>query len=390
MKKTRMKIVLVPDSFKGTMSSTDVCDIMQKAILEAVPDAEIISIPIADGGEGTVASFLYAIGGEKITIETIGPFGEKVNSSYGQLENSTAIIEMAEAAGLPLVNKKLNVMDTTTYGVGELILHALEAGNKKIIIGLGGSATNDGGAGACSALGIKFLDALGNAFIPVGGTLRDIKSIDLSGINPLVNEAEILLMSDIDNPMCGPNGAAHVFGPQKGANEDEINILDEGLKNFAEIVRRDSGISILELPGSGSAGGMGGGFVGLLGGELEMGIDLLLDAVNFKQIIKDADIVFSGEGKIDAQSLRGKVVIGVAKRTKSAKVPLIAVVGDIAGDMSSSYELGLSAITSINRLAEPYEKAKLHAKEDLYLTVIEIMRMLNLGQKLGEFHFILK
>ncbi|MGI6545460.1 MAG: glycerate kinase [Fastidiosipilaceae bacterium] len=370
------KIILIPDSFKGTMSSIEVCEIMEKSIKSFLPKCDVVSIPVADGGEGTVDALVAAVGGEKIYTEVTGPKHKPVKSFFGLLNTGEAVIEMAAAAGLPMMGDELDVMNSTSFGVGELIIKALEKGRNKIVLGIGGSATNDGGAGAAAALGVRFLDKNGNPFVPVGATLKDIESIDTNQIHPNLKQTSIKIMSDINNPLCGENGAAAVFGAQKGATKEMMQELDEGLRHFSEIVKRDIKVDILNLPGAGAAGGMGGGIHALFDAELEMGIDVVLDVVKFEDLLKDTALVFSGEGKIDSQSLGGKVVIGIAKRTKKMHVPLIAVVGDIADDMNEAYEYGVSAIVSINRVALPYKKVKIRAESDLKLTVDEIMRLL--------------
>ncbi len=371
------KVLLIPDSFKGTMSSMDVCRIMEKAVFTHYPDAKVVSIPVADGGEGSVDSFLAAVGGKKIWLNVKGPYLEEIRAFYGLLPDNTAVVEMAAAAGLPLVGDNKNAEKTTTYGVGQLIEHAAQSGCKKVIIGLGGSATNDGGVGAAAALGVLFKNKERNSFIPVGETLCQIDSIDVSGLNPLLRDIEIVTMCDIDNPLCGPHGAAFVFAPQKGADESMVKILDANLAHLAKIIKRDLGKDIAALSGAGAAGGMGAGMVAFLDSPLQMGIETVLEAVHFDDLLAETDLVVSGEGKIDAQSLRGKVIIGVARRTKKKGVPLIAVVGDIGDDIEEAYEQGISAIFSINRLALPFAEAKLRCKKDLALTMDNLMRFLS-------------
>ncbi|NLK87259.1 MAG: glycerate kinase [Clostridiaceae bacterium] len=370
------KILLIPDSFKGTMSSSEICAIMKKAIHSYYPKADVVSIPVADGGEGSVDSFLAALGGERIAVKVKGPYLEDMESFYGILPDNTAVIEMAAAAGLPLVGENRQAGKTSTYGVGQLILHAARSGCKKIIVGLGGSSTNDGGCGAAAAAGIVFRDASGDPFVPVGETLSNISSIDISGLDPEVAQAEIITMCDIDNPLCGPNGAAYVFGPQKGADEALVKILDENLLHMAVVIKRDLGKEIAEMPGAGAAGGMGGGMAAFFDSRLQMGIETVLDTVGFDSLLEGADLVFSGEGKIDFQSLRGKVVIGVARRTKKAGVPLIAIVGDIGDNVENAYNEGVTAIFSINRVAVPFREAKLRCRDDLFLTMDNLMRFM--------------
>jgi len=372
------KVLLIPDSFKGTMSSSDICGIMGKAIHTYYPDTEVISIPVADGGEGSVDSFLASVGGKKVTVNVKGPYFEDIQSFYGILPDHTAVIEMAAAAGLPLVGDNKHAEKTTTYGVGQLIEHAAKAGCRKIILGLGGSATNEGGTGAAAALGVCFKDAAGKSFIPVGETLSDIASIDVSGISSALTGVEIITMCDIDNPLCGSQGASAVFGPQKGADAAMVQMLDTSLAHMAEVVKKDLGRDIINLPGAGAAGGMGGGMVAFFNSRLQMGIETVLDIVQFDSLLQDTDMVFSGEGKIDFQSLRGKVVIGVAHRTKKKGVPLIAIVGDIGDDIEGAYDEGVSAIFSINRVAIPFKEAKLRCESDLALTMDNLMRFISL------------
>ncbi|MBW7571339.1 glycerate kinase family protein [Caproiciproducens faecalis] len=375
------KILLIPDSYKGTMSSREICAIMEKSIHSFFPDTEVVSIPVADGGEGSVDSFLSAVGGDKVELTVKGPYFEDIRSFYGRIHDSIAVVEMAAAAGLPLVEDHKHAEQTTTYGVGQLIEHAARAGCKKIIVGLGGSATNDGGAGAAAALGICFKNAEGKSFIPVGGTLDQIVSIDASGISPYLAGVEVVTMCDIDNLLCGPQGASAVFGPQKGADEDMVKLLDANLAHLAEIVKRDLGKDVANLKGAGAAGGMGAGMVAFFGSKLQMGIETVLDTVGFDSLLKGADLVFSGEGKIDFQSLCGKVIIGVAHRAKKKNVPLIAVVGDIGNQIEEVYKEGVNAVFSINRVAVPFTEARLRSKSDLRLTMDSIMRLLTLKNR---------
>ena len=368
------KFVLIPDSFKGTMASGEICDIMKKEISNYYPDAEVVSIPVADGGEGSVDSFLTAVGGKKIALTVKGPYMEDMQSFYGVLESGTAIIEMAACAGLPLVEDNKNPELTTTFGVGQLMMHAAKSGYKRIIVGLGGSCTNDSGAGAASACGIKFYNEDDVEFIPTGGTLIKVKRIDASELCPELKSAQITTMCDIDNPLYGPNGAAYIFAPQKGADPTMVASLDEGLKAFAGVVSGQLHIDISTTPGAGAAGGMGGGMLAFFDSTLQMGIETVLDTVNFDTLAKGADMIFTGEGKIDGQSLRGKVVIGVARRCKILKVPVTAIVGDIGDSIESAYDEGVSAIFSINRVAVDFKQAKSRSKSDLALTMNNLMR----------------
>ena len=367
-------ILLIPDSFKGTMSSEQICSIMDRAIKRHYPEAKVTSIPVADGGEGSVDAFLQALGGEKKTLTVQGPFALPMESFYGIIKKDTAVIEMASCAGLPLVGDDLHPDKTTTYGVGELILDAVRQGCKHIIVGLGGSSTNDGGCGAAAACGVVFKDKDGNSFVPTGGTMNQVASIDVSKLDPALKGIDITTMCDIDNPFYGPTGAAYIFGPQKGADEQMVKILDANLQSLAAVIQKDCNIDVQAIPGSGAAGGMGGGMAAFFGSRLQMGIETVLETVNFDNLLQDADLVLTGEGKIDGQSLRGKVVIGVARRAKRAEVPVLAIVGDIGDDVEGAYDEGVSGIFSINRVAVEFKKAKPRAPQDMEKTIDNLMR----------------
>ena len=370
------KAVLIPDSFKGTMSSEKIISIMKERILHYHPGCTIVPIPVADGGEGSVDAFLTALGGEKIKVKTKGPWGETVDSFYGLLPDGTAVIEMAASAGLPQVGDRKDPSKTTTYGVGELILAAARNGAKRLVIGLGGSATNDAGCGAAAACGVSFYDKEGKSFVPVGGTLDRIERIDLSTMDESVKALPITAMCDIDNPFYGPTGAAAVFGPQKGADEKMVKELDSKMKSLAGVIEKDLGIKIQEIAGSGAAGGMGGGMKAFFGARMQMGIETVLEITGFENLAEGADMIFSGEGKIDSQSLRGKVVIGVARKAKKMGIPVIAVVGDIGDNIEAAYDEGVTGIFSTNRVAVPYKEARLRAKSDMSLTMDNILRFM--------------
>ncbi|MDR3085194.1 MAG: glycerate kinase [Christensenellaceae bacterium] len=372
------KALLVPDSFKGTLSSAEICSILRERILFHFPDAEVVSVPVADGGEGSVDAFLAAMGGEKVVLPVCGPFpGEETQGFYGLVDGGrTAVIEMAACAGLPLVDGRLQPDQTTTYGVGQLIADALSRGVRKLILGLGGSATNDMGCGAAAALGARFFDENKKSFVPTGGTLANIQSIDVSGLNPALSKVEFIAMCDVDNPLCGPRGAAAVFGPQKGANEALVRLLDEGLRVAAGAARQSLGLDLIDMPGAGAAGGFGYGSAAFLGAKLRMGIDTVLDTVDFARLVQGADYVFSGEGKLDSQSLRGKVVLGVARAAKKSGVPVIDIVGDIADGIEAVYDEGVIGVFSTNRLAVNFSVAKKRAREDLRLTADNLLRFL--------------
>ncbi|MFA5514194.1 MAG: glycerate kinase [Sphaerochaetaceae bacterium] len=374
------KVITIVDSFKGTMSSSQINQIVKEAVLSFYTDAEVISVAVADGGEGTVEAFLMPLGGEKVAVEVTGPYFEKMESYYGITDDKTAIIEMASCCGLPLVIGRENPGETTTFGLGGMILDAAKKGCKKIIVGLGGSATNDGGVGAAAAVGFKFIDRENKSFIPVGKTLNQIDKIESGAVNPLLKDVEIITMSDVENPLYGLQGAAYIFAPQKGADSQMVKELDDNLRKLALLIKRDLKIDISSLKGGGAAGGCGSAMVAFFNSKLEMGIEVLLDTIEFDSLIKDADFIFTGEGKIDTQSLRGKVVSGVAKRAKRNNIPLIALVGDIGDDIQEFYDMGVSAIFSINRVAKEYKEVANRAPSDLKLTLDNLMRFL---QRLG-------
>lgn len=371
-----MKFVLIPDSFKGTMSSKEICDIMAERITAHVDGAEIVALPVADGGEGSVDSFLSAVEGEKKYATVTGVFGEPMEGYYALIdEGKTAVIEMACCAGLPLAEGRLNPCTATTFGVGELLLAAAKEEVEHIILGLGGSATNDGGCGAAAALGVRFLDKNQHEFVPTGGTLADIESVDVSGISPLLKDIKITVMCDIDNPMYGENGAAYIFAPQKGADAATTKLLDNGLRHLDGVIRSSLGKDVSSLPGGGAAGAMGAGMAVFFDATLKMGIDVVLDTVNFDEQIKGADLIFTGEGKIDSQSLRGKVVLGVARRVKAqAGAPVVAVVGSIGEGISPAYDEGVSAIFSINTQAMGFESSRHLSNENLRTTMDNLLR----------------
>lgn len=371
------RYVLIPDSFKGTISSVEICRIVSEAIRAQDPEAAVCAIPVADGGEGTVDAFLAALGGECVEMICKGPYGKDMSAHYAMLPDGTAVIEMAMAAGLPLVGETRNPEKTTTYGVGQMIAHALHNGAGKIVLGLGGSATNDGGCGAAAALGVQFFNKDGKTFVPIGGTLKDICHISTDKMDSLVRSTPFFTMCDIDNPLCGENGASAIFGPQKGADSAMVKRLDSGLQHLAAVIRQDLGLDILDLPGSGAAGGFGGGSVAFFSSRLQMGINIILDMANFDQQAADADLVITGEGKLDSQSLRGKVVIGVARRAKALGVPVVALVGGCETDIAALYDEGVCGVFPINPLPAPFEEVKHQVRDNLRFTADNLFHFIN-------------
>lgn len=369
------KIIIAPDSFKGTLSSVQVCQFIQAAAQEVFPACEVLSVPIADGGEGSVDCMLAAAGGKRCFCTVTGPLFSPVRAYYGRLNGGAAVVETAACAGLPLVQEP-SPLHTTTYGVGELIAEAAHRGAEQIYVGLGGSATNDGGCGMAAALGARFYNARGEAFVPVGGTLGDVARIDVTGIDKRIAGLEITAMCDIENPLFGPRGAAYVFGPQKGADTAAVELLDAGLRHLAATAARDIGINCAEEPGAGAAGGLGFGMRAFLGARLRSGIDTALEASGFDVLLQDVDLVVTGEGRLDAQSGMGKAVGGVALLAKRAGVPVVALAGGIAAD---SALLGLDAAFSINRLPEPLSVSGVKSGDNLYRTALELFRLIRLS-----------
>lgn len=372
-----VKFLIIPDSFKGTLSSIEVCDTIENEIKTVFPNAIIKVIPVADGGEGSVDAFLLGLKGEKVYAEVSDPFFKKMNAFYGIIdEGKTAVIEMAACAGLPLVGDKKDPRLTTTYGVGELVLDAIDKGVEKVILGIGGSATNDGGTGFAAALGVKFFNKDDEEFIPTGGTVKDIVRIDKSNLNPKLKQVELVTMCDIDNPLYGPEGASHVFGPQKGADPEMVLFLDAGLKHLSEVVKESLNIDDANFKGAGAAGGLGYGAKVFADSKIQMGIETVLDAMSFDEVAQEVDYIITGEGQMDFQSLRGKVAIGVARRAKDFKAKVIAVVGALRGNAQDYHEESIDDIVVTNYLDLSFEELKPRAKEDLAYTVGKYLQAL--------------
>lgn len=344
-----MKIVIAPQGFKGNLTALEVARAIEAGVKRIAPDALTVLKPMADGGEGTVQALVDATGGEIITTGVTGPLGEPVNAHWGILNDRvTAVIEMAAASGLPLVPpEKRNPLITTTYGTGELILAALDKGCRKLIIGIGGSATNDGGAGMAQALGARFLDASGKELAPGGAALADLAHIDVTNLDPRLAGFEVTLACDVNNPLCGPRGASAIYGPQKGATTELVAQLDAALAHYADVVRKDLGIDVQNVAGAGAAGGLGLGLMVFLKARLIPGIDVVIEATNLVADLMGADLVFTAEGRIDCQSAMGKVPTGVALKAKQFGSPVIALAGEVADDCRVVYEQGIDAVLSI-------------------------------------------
>lgn len=372
------KVIIIPDSFKGTLSAKQICRILKEKVHQQFPACEVVTVPVADGGEGSVDCFLEALGGRKETVQVHGPYMELMEAEYGILSDGTAVVEMSSCAGLPLVEDRKNPKKTTTYGVGELILAAAKAGSKRIITGLGGSCTNDGGCGMAAALGIRFYDAQDREFVPTGGTLKEIRRIDMSRREKLLDQIELLAMCDITNPLTGPEGAAHVFSPQKGADEGMIQELEAGMVHYASILEQTVQIpKIRELPGGGAAGGMGTGMAALLGAKLIPGIQAVLDTVQIDTLAEHADLILTGEGKIDSQSIHGKVLSGIARRGKALGIPVVAIAGGIDREaLPELYRDGLTAAFSINQLPEDFSVSRGKSMENLETEMENLLRLI--------------
>ena len=344
-----MKVVIAPDSYKGCLSALEVAKAMERGVLSVFPSAEVRKIPIADGGEGTVAALVTATNGQLRQAEVTDPLGNKISAHWGVLgDGRTAVIEMAAASGLPLVPKeKRDPRVTTTYGTGELIKAALADGLAKIIIGIGGSATNDGGTGMARALGVRFLDAAGQEVAAGGGSLAEICQIDTTGLDPRLKNTEIVVACDVDNPLCGTRGASAVFGPQKGATPEMVQQLDAGLAKYASCARQATGRDVAEKAGAGAAGGLGAGLMFFTPAQLKPGVEIVLDAVGFSDIVRDADFVITGEGRTDFQTAFGKAPVGVAKVAKTHGAPVFCISGGLGDGAEDVLAQGIDAVMSI-------------------------------------------
>ena len=344
-----MKVVIAPDSYKGCLSALEVAKAMERGVLSVFPSAEVRKIPIADGGEGTVAALVTATNGQLRQAEVTDPLGNKISAHWGVLgDGRTAVIEMAAASGLPLVPKeKRDPRVTTTYGTGELIKAALADGLAKIIIGIGGSATNDGGTGMARALGVRFLDAAGQEVAAGGGSLAEICQIDTTGLDPRLKNTEIVVACDVDNPLCGTRGASAVFGPQKGATPEMVQKMDAGLAKYASCARQATGRDVAEKAGAGAAGGLGAGLMFFTPAQLKPGVEIVLDAVGFSDIVRDADFVITGEGRTDFQTAFGKAPVGVAKVAKTHGAPVFCISGGLGEGADDVLAQGIDAVMSI-------------------------------------------
>lgn len=344
-----MKIVIAPDSFKESLTALEAANAAEEGFKKVFPCAEIVKLPMADGGEGLVHSLVSSLFGKIIPQEVTGPLGKKVEAFFGLIHNGkTAVIEMAAAAGLHLVPRsERNPLLTTTYGVGELILAALDQGVERIIVGLGGSATNDGGAGLAQALGVRILDENGNEIEFGGGGLSAVSSIDLAGLDPRLSQITIEAACDVTNPLLGPEGASAVFGPQKGATPEMVGLLDRNLGRFADVIEQYLGKDVRNVPGAGAAGGLGAGLLAFLSCRLRKGVEIVIEATGLEKQVQDADLLITGEGKIDSQTVYGKTPAGVAAVGKKYDVPVVALAGTLGAGFETVYDHGIDAVFSI-------------------------------------------
>lgn len=377
-----MKIVIAPDSFKESLTAIEVASAIESGWKEIIPDAEYVKVPLADGGEGTTQSLVDATGGRIIYQEVTGPLGIPVQGFYGILgDGETAVIEMAAASGLDFVPREMrNPLITTTWGVGELVRSALDTGAKKIILGLGGSATNDGGAGMMQALGVKLLNDHNEQVGYGGATLETLVKIDTSEMDPRLKDTTFIVACDVDNPLTGNDGASAVFGPQKGATSQDVEQLDKALSNFAAIIKESVGIDVNVMKGAGSAGGLGAGVKAFLNSELKSGIDIVIEATGLKDIVSDADLVITGEGRIDSQTIHGKTPIGVAKTAREFGVPVIGIAGCITPDSNIVHSHGIDALFPIVPQIVTIEEALQTGRQNIERTSRNIAQIYNLGR----------
>lgn len=343
-----MRIVIAPDSYKGSLLATEVCDIVEGAILKIMPTAEIVKIPLSDGGEGLVEVLVRHQAGEMVRIRTKDPLFREITAAYGILNGGVAVIEMSAASGLPLLAPdEHNPLKTSTYGTGEMIADAINRGCRKIILGLGGSATNDGGLGVANALGVRFYDQNMELLAPIGENLSRVTTIDTSLMEPLLQEVEIIIACDVENVLCGIQGAAAIYGPQKGANSEMVAFLDQGLQTFGRLLEKKTAKNLVALKGIGAGGGMALPLVALLKAQLKSGLDIVLDQIEFDSVISGADMIITGEGKTDAQSVMGKVISGVGKRGKKQNIPVVVISGSLDDGYEVIYNCGVVAAFAI-------------------------------------------
>lgn len=375
-----MKIMIASDSYKGSLSSLEVAQNIQKGVLEVFPDSEFEVLAMADGGEGTVEALMDSLHGTYQQIECMNPLYEKINATYGVFHDNCAIIEMASASGLPLVKEK-KIRQANTFGTGQLILDALNKGYRTIYIGIGGSATNDGGIGMAHALGVRFYDSQHQLLSPIPQNLPLIDTIDSSSLDARIQDTQIIVMCDVDNPLCGKKGASYIYGPQKGATQEDILFLDHGLQNLADVCQQTGYQNFQNVAGAGAAGGLGFGLMTFLNAKLQNGIKTILDIVHFDERIQGCQLVITGEGRIDHQSIYGKVPTGVALAAKKHHIPTIAIVGSIGENLGQIYDYIDTIESSVNHPCS-LEDALKNAGDHVYQASIRMMKAIQLGKKI--------
>ena len=380
-----MKFLFASDSFKGSLTAIEICDILEKVVHRHFPGAETVSVPVADGGEGTVDALLRAMGGKRMQVKVTGPLFEEETAEWGLLpDGKTAVMEMAQASGLPYVPAdQKDPRNATSLGTGEMIADALKKGVRSILIGIGGSATNDGGIGMLTALGAKFIDAEGKPVKPIGGEMKNVAQADFSGLLPELKETEITVICDVTNPLLGENGATFIYGPQKGAVPEIRDELEAGMAHYAQVVNAEIGGDIVSFPGAGAAGGLGAALGGVLGAKLKSGIDAVLDAVNFEEKLQGVSLAVTGEGRIDGQSVRfGKVPVGVAKRCAAQGIPTLAIVGGIGDGAEGLFDLCESTIQTTVSGPMSLEKAIENAPKLYENAADRLFRAVKIGMKI--------
>ena len=377
-----MKIVIAPDSFKESLTALQVATAIEAGMREVWPDATYVKVPVADGGEGTVQALIDALDGRRVTVRVTGPLGQPVDAFYGRA-GDLAVIEMAAASGLEGVPPDLRDPRTaTSRGTGELILAALDAGARRFVLGVGGSATNDGGAGMLQALGVRLLDAAGNDIGPGGAALACLDRIDVAGLDPRVRAAEFRIACDVDNPLVGPRGASFVFGPQKGATPAMVEQLDAALAHYADIIRRDVGQDIAQLPGAGAGGGIAAAMVVFLHGQLRPGIEIVTEAIGLDALVREADLVVTGEGRIDGQTVNGKTPMGVARVARRHDRPVVAIGGSLAADADAVHAHGIDVVVAAVARPCSVAEALAAAEDNLRRAARNLAAALALGARL--------
>ncbi len=375
-----MKLLFASDSFKGTLSSDQTIELLTKAAHEVFGDCETGGVPVADGGEGTTEAVVKARKGQIVNVSVHGPLMETENGFYGKLSETEAILEMAAASGLPMVpEEKRNPLNTTTYGTGELLKAALDAGFTEIAIAIGGSATNDGGMGFASALGIRFLDKDGNVLEGKGSDLIKVSHIDVTGLDPAVRKAHFTVMCDVTNPLCGPDGATYTFGKQKGGTPEILDELEKGMQNYRDVIKKEFGIDVDTIKGTGAAGGLGAALKVFLNAEMKSGIETVLDLIDFEKRLEGVDLVVTGEGRTDWQSCFGKVMQGIGDRSRKHDVPVAALCGSLGPDYDKIYEHGISSIMTTVDGPMPLKDALDNAEDLYYKGAIRMFRFIKAG-----------